>query len=231
MSNELVISSLGDLGSSLVPIDLAQYGSESQFFPRLQLVTKGRYVDLQKIQPGHYGVPQGEDEIEDLGDTVDILPLVVRDKALDTNGETPIAVFDKNDPLFQDIVTRAGEKDSGCMFGPSVLVFERNTGRFLEFFMGNKSARMEAPNLAPYLPVGPEQAKLHGIEPRGPVPCTLRAKFIKRPRYSWHAPVISKCSTPFTNVPALEVVMENVKRFVNEKNDTPEVVNESGRQR
>lgn len=230
MSNEL--AALTSLPVSAPKTDLTKYGGESEFLKRVQLVTKGKYVDKGKIAPGHYGVPEGDDGIVDLGESIDVLPFAVRDKALDTTEDPPLAVFDADDEVFQDIVDRAGEKDSGCMFGPSFLLFERNTGTFYEFFCGNKSGRMEAGKFSAYLPVSDEQAEgLEGVTAQPPQPLTLRAKYIERPRYSWHAPKVTKCSTPFTNLPPMEKIVEEIVKFLNPKTQEVEQAEEGGRDR
>src|SRR5690606_2623910 len=99
-----------------------------------------------------------------------------RDKAMDLSGEKPIAVFDPDDPLFQDIVERSDIKDSGCVFGPSFLVYERTTNRFLELFLGNKSGRYEAGKMAAFLPISEAEAAAHGVKPREPQACTLTSE-------------------------------------------------------
>jgi len=225
MSNALTAASLTNLPSTKV-VDLSKYSSETSFLPRLQLVTKGKYVDKSLIAPGHYGVPSGDDNIVDLGAEIDVLILSVRSKALDTNADPPLAVFDEADEVYQEIVDRAGGKDSGCMHGPSFLVFERNTGSFYEYFCGNKSGRTEAANIGQFLPVNEEQAKEFGVDTKGPAPCTLRAKYIERPRYSWHAPKVGKCSTPITNLPPLKTVIEQIEKFNNPKDNAPELADE-----
>ena len=75
--------------------ELAELTKGTDFLQRMQLVTKGKYVDTQKIQPGRYGVPQpGGEEIVDLGESVDIFPLAVRPKALDMRDrDAIIAVY------------------------------------------------------------------------------------------------------------------------------------------
>lgn len=227
MSTSLT-ASLGALPTTVTATDLAAYSEGSQsYLPRLQLVSKGKYIDLQKIAPGNWGIPQDGDNIEDLGAAVDILVLAVRDKALDTSGETPIAVYDKTNPLFDDIVSKAGEKDSGCMFGPSFLVLERNTGKLLELFFGNKSARQEAGKMAQFLPVSEAQAEQFGVEAREPQPCTLTSKLVQRPRYSWHVPVVQRCTTPFAELPPTDFLVTQIQEFLNPKQgDTPEVAEE-----
>ena len=225
MSNALTTAaSLTNLPSTEV-VDLGKF-KETTFLPRVQLVTKGKYVDKGLIAPGHYGVPVSDDEIIDLGAAIDVLPLSVRNKALDTTTDPPTACFDASNDVYQDIEQRAGEKDSGCMYGPSFLFFERNTGKFYEFFCGNKSARMEAGNIGQYLPVSDAKAEEFGVDAHGPLPCTLRAKYIERPRYSWHAPQVGKCSTPILNLPSIEKVVAEIEKFINPKVDGPELADE-----
>lgn len=218
------LSDLTSLPATAKPLDLSKYATgKGGFLPRIQLVTKGKYVDKGKIQPGHYGVPQADEEILDLGKAVDILPLAARIKALDTTPETPIAVYDENDEVFKDIQERSGKSDSGCMWGPSILILERKTGKLYEWFLGNKSAREEAPQLTPFLPISQSQAKDFGVKPKPATPCTLSSRLIERPRYSWHVPVITKCSTPFDKLPDLEYLKAEVEKFVNPKKEAPEM--------
>ena len=232
MSEQNALATLTTLPVSAPKTDLTKYGGEVEFLQRIQLITKGKYVDKGLIKPGHYGVPTGDEEVIDLGEAIDILPFAVRDKALDTTEDPPLSVFDADDPVFEDIADRAGEKDSGCMFGPSFLVFERNTGKFYEFFCGNKSARMEAGNFAAYLPVSEEQAgQFEGLTAQPPQPLTLRAKYIERPRYSWHAPQVTKCSTPFTNLPDMGKIVDEINKFLNPKESDVEKAEEGGRDR
>lgn len=231
MSNQLTtLSSLTNLPVSATKTDLTKYGGDAAFLPRIQLVTKGKYVDEGKIPSGHYGTPDGDEGIVDLGKCIDVIPFAARDKALDTTEDPPLAVFDPDDEVFQDIQDRAGEKDSGCMYGPSFLVFERNTGKFYEFFCGNKSARMESGKFADFMAVSGEQAEQFGITARPPQPLTLRAKHIKRRRYSWHAPKVTKCSTPFNNLPPVEKIVEEINKFLNPKTADVEVA-DGGRDR
>lgn len=218
------VASLTNLPSTDV-VDLTKY-KESTFLQRIQLVTKGKYVDKGLIAPGHYGVPISDDEIIDLGATIDVLPISVRNKALDTTTDPPTAVFDKEDEVYQDIEERAGQKDSGCMYGPSFLLFERNTAKLYEYFCGNKSARMIAGDFKALLPVSEEKAAKFGLEAHGPLPCTLRAKYIEKPRYSWHAPEVGKCSTPITNLPDGDEILKEVIKFINPETNGPEIADE-----
>lgn len=233
MTTEL--SNIGTLPSSNVnPNELAKrYKTTTQYVKRLQLVTKGKLVDQGLIKPGHWGVPLSEDNAEDLGDSVDVLVLAIRDKALDTNSNPPVASFDPDSDVFKSIVEAASQKDSGCMYGPSFLVYERSTGQFLEVFFGNASGRQEAGKMIPFLPISEEQAKSFGknFKARGPQAATLKSKYIKRPRYAWHAPVVVSCSTPFDDLPPTEDFVSQINAFLNPKDDAPETDSGKGRDR
>lgn len=190
---------------------VAEVSQGSDFLSRIQLVTKGKYVDTGKIAPGRWGVPlPGGEDIEDLGPTIDILPLWARAKALDmADRDAIVAVYNPNDPEFQRI--KNAPKNTGCMWGPSFLVIERSTGKLYELFFGNASGRNEAGKLRAFLP----------SEANGgcSLPATLNIRYKKTPDYGWHVPVISKCSEPFdsSDCPSEKTIMEELEKFRNPK--------------
>lgn len=230
MSNDLVPFSVDALPTTDLAVyeDVENLTKSNNFLSRIQLVTKGKYVDAGKIAPGHYAVPQpGGEDIVDLGDTIDILPLCVRSKALDmSDTDNVVAVYDRNSAEFKDIEARSEIANSNCMCGPSFLVFERNTATFYEYFMGTKSALAESGKLVPFCPLGKAAADARGVEPHGPLPATLTTRYVKRKTYGWHVPVVNKCSEPFTNLPPLEIVRNEVEKFINVKDDGVQNVTE-----
>jgi hypothetical protein len=212
------LSTLTSLPTSNVSLTtLASYSSG--YVSRLQLVTKGKLVDEGKVKPGNYAIVRSESDVVDLGPTVDVLVLSVREKALDTNENPPLASFDASSAVYQDIVERSKQANSGCMHGPSFLVYERTQGEFLEFYCGNASGRQEAGKIGSFLPISEEQAKQFGagFKPQGPQAGTLAAKYVKRPKHSWHAPVIGKCSTPFDNLPSQDEAVKQITSFLSTK--------------
>jgi len=232
--NALILMNLEQLPSTQIGTDqdFAAIAKSSNFLPRLQLYTKGKAVNRKLVGPGNYGVPLSEDEVTDLGDEIDILPLARRPKAIDMSDiENIISVYDVNDPEFQRISKTAEQKDSHCMFGPSFLVYERSTGQFLEFFCGTKSMRTEAKKVFPYLPLTPAMIEanpdLMGQKPHGPIPVTLKSKLVERGTYSWHVPVAMKCSTPFTKLPSAEMIYKEIEKFLAVKKEGAEVVLEA----
>ena len=115
------------------------------------------------------------------------------------------------------------------MYGPSFLVFERSSGRLLEFFCGSKSTRGEAKKIYPFLPLTEADIaarELSGVEPHGPLPLTLKSRLVEKGTYSWHVPVVVKCSTPFTNLPSMAAIVREIEKFVTIKDDGVEKVSE-----
>lgn len=228
--NELIPFNADQLPSVELATDdqLTELTKGTDFLQRIQLITKGKYVDTGKISPGRYGVPQtGGEEILDLGAEIDVLPLVVRAKALDMRDrDAIIAVYDMALPEFERIKLLSAEQNSSCMWGPSFLVIERVTGNFYEFFMGNKSARQESGKLLPFLPVSQAKAEATGEEPHGPLPCTLKNRYIQRRDYGWHVPVVTKCSEPFASLPPMDCIRAEVEKFSAAKDNGIERVSE-----
>ena len=144
--------------------------------------------------------------------------------------------YDMESDEFKRIANLSLEKDSGCMYGPSFLVYERTTGRLLEWFCGTKSTRMEAKKIYPFLAVTEADIEKRGLEGQashGPLPFTMNIKLIEKKKWSWHAPVVIRCSTPFTRGPALKVTIFEMERFLNPSDSGVEKVDakESGRKR
>lgn len=223
------------IGSAEEFDDLAKGGD---FLARLQLCSKDKYVTGGLITAGHWGIPASADEIVDLGKSIDVIPLARRPKAVDLNDKDAIITsYDVESTEFKRIRAKAGTKNSGCMFGPSFLVYERSTSRFLEYFCGSASARNEAKKIYPFLAHTAEdiEARKLNIEPHGSLPLTLNNKIAKKNDFIWHVPVVVACSTPFINSPPRANIIREVERFLNppttELKKVPENDGNSGRAR
>jgi hypothetical protein len=223
MSNAMIPLDVNQLPSTEVNEKYDNLAKGVDFLGRLQLYTRGKPIDKGLIAPGHYGIPVQQDEIHDLGDSCDVIPLARRPKAVDlSDRENIITVYDDESQEFKRIAEASFQRDSGCMFGVSFLMYERTTGRFLEFFCGTKSSRPEAKNIYPFLP------HVEDGEQVGPFPMTLKVRYIEK-KFSWHVPTVHKCSTPFTNLPDPSKVAEEIERFVNPKESEVEVVEDDNR--
>lgn len=212
------------IGSQSTFDDLAK---GADFLGRLQLFGKGKYVDKGLVRPGHYGIPVSADECIDLGPSVDILALARRPKAIDMSGKPVISIFDENDPEFAKIAAKSKIQNSQCQYGPSFLVIERSSGRLLELFLGAPTHRPEAKKIYPNLPLTEAEIKARNLDeaPHGPLPMTLKSKYIEK-EFSWYVPVVLDCSTPFTSVPPAATIMKEIHKFLTEKSEV-EVVEEA----
>jgi len=227
--NELAVVSqqLGTLFSGVIGdeaskalIDSDSLSQGSKFLKRIQLFSGGKLVKKKLIEEGHFGVPLGAEKVTDLGESIDLLVIWRKPKAIDMSDTDNLIV--SNDPSsseFKRIVEMADHvKDSGCAYGPAYLVYERSTGQFYEFFAGNASGRVESSNINNYLPVT-QQAIAAGkapkgvTEPRFCVPMTLRSQYVEKGKFSWFAPKSEDCLTPF-DYPGMDVIQEQMKLFM-----------------
>jgi len=188
----------------------------TNYLKSIKLYTKGKAIDQGLIAPGHWGVYVSQTEIADLGTTIDVLPFSRRPCAIDwSNKQNIIRVYSELDPEFKRIRTASGDQNSNCQAGVSVLLFERNTGDFYDWFCYSKSTLKGARELFAYLPINEETAAAKGVEPRGALPATLKIKLMTG-KFSYHAPDIRPCSAPIVNLPEdVGVTNAEIDRFKN----------------
>jgi hypothetical protein len=230
--NEIATVNMGalpvvGLGANLG--QLTKLTKSTSYLRRIQLYSKGKAVDTRQIDPGCFGVP-ADDNIQSLGPEIDIIPLVVRSKAIDAKDRDAVIVsYDETTDAFAEIRERAETKDSKCMWGFAFLVYERSTGDYYEMFFGTKTARNEVPNLVPFLPRTPEQeaemTEQLGKTPQPSGPCTVKSKYITKGDWGWHAPVVHPCSTPFKGFNT-EIALEQMNKFAALKDSVIEKVEE-----
>lgn len=218
-------------GTQLVPTDKLNAGvpakqdellgkmvQSGDFLPRVQLFgSNSAAVKDEKIGQGRFGFVKGDD-IVDLGKAVNVLPLSYRFKAMDiSDRENIINVHDPDSEEFQRIKASSDEQDSGCMWGVEYLIWVPEVGEFATIFLNSKSSRREA-------------KPLRGMLGKG---TTIESRLIKTSKYSWHAPKVVACSTPF-EPPEEEAMTKEIEKFNNPKDDSKEVVSDdesSGRER
>lgn len=192
--------------------------SSSAYLNRFQLYTKGKAINHGLIAPGRYGISESEDEITDLGKEVDVLVLAWRPKALDISDLSNIITnFDPSSEEFQRIQAAESIKDSGCMYGPSFLLYERTTGRFVEWFCNNKSSRIAAGKVSAFLP---KEGKVHAMT------LGVRVAEKKGTNESWHVSTVNECSTPIA-LPDAETVNKEVQKFLNPPKPEAEAASEA----
>ncbi len=237
--------------NQLVPVDFTQLPATTMgtdegfnelakgvdFLCRLQLFSKGKVINKGLIAPGNWGIPESDDQVTDLGKTVDVVPFARRPKAINLHDTDAIITnYDMESDEFKRIVAASGQQNSGCMYGPSFLIYERTTRRFLEWFCGTKSTRAEAKKIYPFLRATEAdiaaRSALKGTQPHDALPFTMNIKLIDG-KWSYHVPVVVPCSTPFTQVPSIERIIFEMNRFMNPTDAGVETVDEkeSGRSR
>jgi len=234
MSNDLIPSDVFGAVStqSASDEDFASLGNSSGFLRRIDLKSKGKLIDKGIVKPGHYCVVKSSEDADDLGDSIDILPLARRAKAIDMNDtEQVVVTYDRHSDLFKDIEKRAGRPNSRCQFGASFLVVERSTGQLFELFLGSASNRREVGAVSNFLRLTADDIKRRGwtdVEPRGPLPLTLKSKLVenKAKGFSWFVMVPKPCSSPFTKnqIPSGDILKAEIEKFLTpDDGNKPEV--------
>ena len=238
MSNELIpMDVLGEVSTQVGSDEDFAALSTGGFLQRIELKSKGKLIDKRIVLPGHYAVIKSADDAVDLGDSIDIMPLARRMKAIDMSDNAHIVVsYDCNSDLFKDIEERSAVQNSHCQFGASLLVIERSTGKLYELFLGSKSHRKIGAEIMYHLPVSAADiatAEANGnepraTEPRSALPVTLKSKnkTNEEKGYSWFVIVPTPCSNPFSKsqVPNLDKIREEGAKFINpDDGNKPEV--------
>ncbi len=162
------------------------------YAPRLQLVSTGnsKIVLEDKAKAGQFVVQDGQDTsvvgAKD-GRQITVVVLGKIYKAVDRSGEEVVVNFDPSSEVYQDIAAReaSGGFSSGCMHGPVYLCYNVDSELFVEIGLVSKSGKREESKLDAFVPIGPDQAKELGIEPRGPALATLTSRFIDGKQHKW----------------------------------------------
>lgn len=183
MSNEL----------SLLPTDLLQpskYGTENEhrkiagggFLPRLQLFGGNSILCKKgKVPLGTYAVIKGKDNIVHLlGDSVNILILSWRPKAIRFGAENVKSYYNPSHAEFRRIEIDSTQANSGCMYGPEYLIYIPSVNEICSFHFNSITMRQAA----------------SGMLPNVGKAVTCKVEFIEKGKFSWHGPVILNCSTP-----------------------------------
>lgn len=200
------------MSNSLIPKELSQGGSLSKhslsdisaskgitYLPRLQLFGgKSNACNEGIIGIGRYGVVRNK-QITDIGNEVEAVFVCFRAKAFSMSDEI-ITNFDPDSDIYKDIEERSYKRDSGCTFGPELLLYIPEQRCFATFHMNSVSARREAENLE----------ALEGC----PIFMTIEFVNPSTSKYSWHVPRVVGSSTPL-DLPPTEELKEVIANFLN----------------
>ena len=193
----LVLSGMESLPAPKYSEDVIDKFSSSQTFKRLQLFgSNSEVVKEQKFPMGHFGIVDGSDII-DLGESIDVLVLSWRPKAVRI-GDAMEILYDPEDEAFKAIEAEVDVEDSGCMCGIEFLVYHPEHG-FLPYFLANKSG-------------------LYIVKPLRDLRlrvATIKVTYVKGKKFSWHAPKVSRCSTPININVSEEIIKKEMELFNN----------------
>lgn len=219
MSNEIIPAQLGgalaNLGSAKYADDKAFdiVATGANFLPRVMLMgSNSTAVKEGKINQGRYALVRSKDSLEDLSPELPVLVLGWRPKAMQIGDDSVISIFNPKSTEFLRIATKAdsGEQDTGCMYGPEFLVWVPATKSFATFFMSSKTARREAPQMKALMGKG----------------ALLKCQLIKAGKFAWHGPVVTMYSAPFTALPEMDAISDQVAKFNNPPEEETEAVPE-----
>lgn len=232
MSNALVTRTSNahvpaPLGSQGIFDELAK--PSKKYLKSLKLYTKGKAIDMGLIPPGRWGIYEAKDQIRDLGPKIEVLIIDKRPCAVDWSVKPAVRVYDDTKPEFvriRELAANSSKHECGVEF----LVFERSTGDYYTWFCQSASTLRAAKECYAYMEVTEADAKVLkakglDVEPHGVLPCTLTAKFMDGGNFTYHAPIPSKCSAPFTNLPEEKVQIDALTQFRNPKSSTGDAVN------
>lgn len=209
----------GGAATTLIPVSEASSaaveaaapisGGGGKFLPRLQFMgSSNKLVKAGDFPTNHFAAVSGseKDDHLDLGDSIDILVLGIRTKALDTSDKDDIkvsydmAVNESGEPtgLFLEIMDRADAKEEENMYGPEYLVWEASSKQFMTFFCCNPTLRNESDKITARL-----GDKL-----------TLKKNFIKTKRFEYWSAKAHDCQTVF-GIPEMDAIRDEQKKFDN----------------
>lgn len=208
MSNELILpSNVGTLTTTDAQFEKLAEGTN--YLKQIDLFSKGKMVDKRKVQGGDFGIILGKDDVQKLGETIDLIILARRAKAMKFGGEKPISNFILESETFQQIKKDSFGKESQSIYGTSFLVIERTTGAMYEYYLHRKTHRPEAKNLAPFVVKAGQPWKA----------VTLKSKYVEQGDFSWFVPIVLPCSTPFNNLPDQDEINAEYEKFMSPKSD------------
>ena len=183
------------------------------YLPRLKLCqSNAQEVNAGKVdRGGNYCIIYSKDQIEDLGNEVELVVASVRTKALDCSGDDILQYFDKDSPEFLAIVEKSKVKDSECMYGPEYLVWVIGQESFATLFLSSVTARRVATDIHKEL----GQAAM------------AKSKLIEGKKHTWWGPIFKPHTATTPNLPDPEEIEKKIKQFKEEKPSEIEVAPES----
>lgn len=232
-NTSLIPQSMHDVVSSYGDDDFKEGAKGTQYLARLQLMTsRSDACSVDGFPINHYAKIENR-EPTDLGESVDVLPLAWRTKALNSDtmqtvynvkkivkhGDadyptgTDIGDVEIPNPAWFAIESASFVTNSKCMYGIEFLVWVPVLKEFLGFYFGSKSSRGEAPNLKVFLDAGS--------------PATCGWKPMQNKSFKWSGPKVTACTTPMVDLPNWDAAAKLKHEFLNPPEETVEELADS----
>lgn len=195
-SEALIKTQQGEMATKEA-MDMVTGGGD--YLPRLQVMAlQNNLVATNKISAGNLALLTSADAFDDMTNSVDVLVLAWKPKALKIDGDDIVESNDVKSDIFLDIKAQSSVQDSGCMYGPEVLIYIPSAEKYATFFMSSKSARRVAPKILALIGKA----------------ATIGSVLAEKKPYKWYAPTIEECTTPF-EIPDQEEITKKIDTFLN----------------
>jgi hypothetical protein len=184
---------------------IAELTKAGSYLPQLRIYGgNNEIVKEGKFPVGHFGLYYSRDKVVDLNTDIDVLVVAFRPRAsIIMSDENPINYYDIASGNFVDTKDKAVAKVQGYQAGLEYLIYISNVEEFAMFFMGSPTLRRESDNV--------KAAIGHAV--------TLKIKFIKTNKFSWHGCETLKCDVPF-NIPDGEIIKETYDKYFAKPKDS-----------
>lgn len=191
------------------------------YLPRIKLCQgSAKEVAKKKVKAGgNFALIRTKDDIEDLGDEVEMVMVAGRPKAMST-GDTILSIFEDESPEFKQLQADSKVKDSGCFYGAEYLVYLPSHACFATLFLNNPTARRETGAFHSRLG-GAALLCSHYIDPEGS-------------KFAWWGPLCKDLTTPIADLPEPDEFIEQATKFNTEKSTSVKAAEsneDSGRDR
>ena len=173
----------------------------SSFLPFVRVMGGNcKEVKRGEFPIGNFALQVSQASLINLGPDFIMMVLAWRPKAMQYQPDV-VSVFNPADPVFKNIQATADLPNSGKGYGPEFLLWLPDYDRFAVYFLGNKTGRNEAPNLARVLE-GPTKV------------CKQRIHLIEARENSWHAGRTLPHDAPI-KMPTMDALKRELHKFNN----------------
>jgi hypothetical protein len=213
MSTELSIkpAQFGEISTSID--EVFEVGD---YIPYIQLLgSSSNVVKEGKFPMGHFGLYKGRTPL-DIGESFDAIIFAVRPRAMEF-GENNLSHFRIDSSDFQKIRESAMNGEQGYAFGPEYLLYLHDFDDFALYLFGNKSGRMEAPNVQTFFK---QQAADDTY-----VLVHFSTELVTNSRkQSWHVPRAKLSDCTIQTFPEIDRINKIIEKFNNPPESDIEIV-------